>query len=344
MWIYDLDADTTRQLTDYDGTDNQPVWVGDTIYFASDREEGRLNLFSYDVASGAIGKVTDHEDFDVLWPSAGPEQIVYESGGFLYRYQPATGASEKISLDVTGDFRGTMPRTEKVSGLIHSATLSPTGKRALLTARGDVFTVPAEHGVVRNLTRTPGVREMAASWSPDGRWVAYLSDRTGEYEVWVRARDGSGDERQLTRDGDTWLFAPAWSPDSKKIAFGDRHQRLRWIDVASGAIADVDTSNANDITDYRWSPDSRWLVYTKVGETQFSSVYLHSLDGGESHRVTDEFTNDYQPVFGSRGPLPLLSLRSGLEPDVQRLRVQTSSTPTRPGCTPPRSRPMARRS
>ncbi|RMG48558.1 MAG: protease [Acidobacteria bacterium] len=301
VWIFDLETMKARQLTDYPGTDNQPLWVGDTIYFTSDREDGRLNLYAYDLTTGDVRKVTHHRDFDVLWPSAGPERIVYECGGYLYRFDPATGESTRIPIRLTGDFAGTLPRLRRVDRQIRSASLSPHGKRALFGARGEIFTVPAEHGPPRNLTRSPGVREISPAWSPDGKWVAYLSDRSGEYEIYIRPQDGSGPERRLTRDGDTWRFPPVWSPDSRKIAFADKRQRLRLLDVETGKITDVDRSTRADIRTYRWSPDSRYLVYTKLEASHFSSIYVYDVELKKVSRLTDEMTNDYDPVFDPEG-------------------------------------------
>jgi tricorn protease len=300
VWIFDLESGAAEQITEFEGTDNQPTWVGDMIYFTSDRDR-RLNLYAYDTASRETRQVTHHEDFDVLWPSAGPEQVVYECGGFLYRFDPEEGTSVQIPIQISGDFLNTMPRFRDVRENISSASLSPSGKRALLGARGEVFTAPAEKGEVRNLTRTASVREMDPTWSPDGRWIAYLSDRSGEYEIYTRAQDGSGEERQVTHDGDTWRFPPRWSPDGTRLAFGDKKQRLRYVDVESGSVVDVDTSEGNDIQDYRWSPDSRWLVYTKVDEAFLSSIYVYSLEQERVHRLTDDLTNDYQPVFDPEG-------------------------------------------
>jgi len=301
VWIYDLNRHSAEAITDYEGTDNQPVWVGDTVYFTSDREDGRLNLFAYDIATRKTQKVTSHEDFDVLWPSAGPKQVVYECGGYLYRFDPDSTTSFLVPIEVTGDFLGRMTRFENVSERIGGGAISPTGKRVVFGARGDIFTVPAKDGVVRNLTRTPGIREFRPAWSPDGRWIAYLSDRTGEYELYVRAHDGSGEERRITTDGDTWRFEPLWSPDSKKLAFGDTKLRLRYVDVETGETVDVDTGQFAPIRRYRWSPDSNWLVYGKVGEARFSSIFVYSLEDGRVQQLTDDFTNDYNADFDPKG-------------------------------------------
>ena len=301
VWIYDLKRDAAEQLTDYPGTDNQPLWVGDTVYFTSDREKGRLNLFAYDLKTKQTKQVTFHQDFDVLWPSAGAEAIVYECGGYLYRFDPRAGKSQQVHVELAGDFAQTVPYFKAVASQINDAGLSPSGKRALFEARGDLFTVPAEHGEVRNVTLTPGIREIEPSWSPDGRWVAYLSDRSGEYEIYVRAPDGIGAERRVTNDGDVWRYAPVWSPDSSKLAYADTRQRLHYVAVDGGKSTDVDHAEFADITQYGWSPDSRWLVYTKTEETQFSSIYVYGIETRKSERLSTGLTNDQTPVFDPGG-------------------------------------------
>ena len=301
VWIYDLKNDTSEQITDFAGTDNQPVWIGDTIYFTSDRGGWQLNLFAYEVKSKQVRQVTNHDTFDVLWPSGDDRRIVYENGGYIYLFDPATTQTRQVPVQVSGDFRNTVPYFKNVTEDITAMGVSATGKRAVIGARGDVFTVPAEKGEIRNLTDTPGVREMDPSWSPDGRWVAYLSDRSGEYELYVRPGDGSGEERRVTKDGKGWRFPPLWSPDSKKIAFGERNRHLFWVDVATGKVTDVDRNERGDITDYRWSPDSRWLTYTKAGETLMPSVWVYSLDAKKATRLTSDFTAESEPVFDPQG-------------------------------------------
>ncbi|MDJ0751123.1 MAG: DPP IV N-terminal domain-containing protein, partial [Woeseiaceae bacterium] len=253
VWIYDLENSTSTQLTDNPATDHQPLWVGDDIFFTSDRDY-TLNLYRY-TAEGSEA-VTTHDDFDVLWASAGPRAVVYENGGWLYRFDPASGESRKLSITVGGDRPATLPKVVEGADFIESADLSRAGNRVLVTARGDVFSVPAENGPIRNITRTPNAREIAATWSPDGTQIAYLSDATGEYEIWVRPV-GGGDARRITNDGDIWRFAPVWSPDSSMLMFGDKKQRLNVVNVGNGRVTVVDTSVHNDITDYSWSPDSR---------------------------------------------------------------------------------------
>ncbi|MBK5259986.1 MAG: PD40 domain-containing protein [Thermoanaerobaculia bacterium] len=302
VWIYDLANNKAEQITNDPATDNQPVWVGDNIYFTSDREGGKLNLWSWDAKARTPRRVTSHTDFDVLWPSSDRSQIVYESGGSIWRFDPATSRAERIPIRVFGDFRNTLPYFKNVRGNVDWFTISPTGARALLGARGDVFTVPAKNGEIRNITQTPGVREMNPAWSPDGKWVVYLSDRSGDaYELYVRPVDVAGEERQLTRGAKSWRFAPAWSPDSKMLAFSDKERELQILDVASGAVTSVDRGEFDDITYYRWSPDSRWIAYTKTNQSQFNVIHVYSVPDRKVHRLTSGLTDDQSPVFDPKG-------------------------------------------
>jgi tricorn protease len=303
IWIYDLAANTSEQITTYDGTDNQPVWLGDTIYFTSDRAaDQKLNLWAYDVRTKQQTQVTTHDRYDVLWPSGGPAGVVYENGGWIYRFDPATAKTARVDIHVAGDLRKTLPMTRTVKSEIQSIESSPTGRRALIEAHGEVFTAPAKEGEIRNLTSTPGVREVSPTWSPDGRTIAYLSDRTGEYEIYVRPADGSGAERRVTTDGGVWRFPPAWSPDSKKLAYGDKSQRLRMVTLATGATVDVDKGQFDDLTTYRWSPDSRWLAYEKQSPaTRLSAIWIYSVDDGKTHQLTSGQASDTEPIFDPRG-------------------------------------------
>ncbi len=300
IWIYDLEGNSAEQITEDPAIDQQPVWIGDTIYFASNRDRV-INLFAYSLATRATRKTTSHDVFDVLWPSGDGSRIVYENGGWIYLFDPATGSSGRVSIRVEGDLPHTLPYFKNVTEDVDAMAVSPTGKRAALTARGDVFTVPAEKGEIRNLTLSPGVREMNATWSPDGRWLAYLSDRTGEYEIYVLPADGSGQERRVTTGGRIWRFPPQWSPDSKKLAFSDKDRKLQWVDVASGKVKEADQSAQGDITDYKWSPDSRWLAYTKTGETQLPAIWLYALDEGKARQLTSGFTAEAEPTWSPDG-------------------------------------------
>jgi tricorn protease len=307
VWIYDLAANKAEQITNNPYTDNQPLWVGNSIYFTSDRpdagqkEAGRLNLYAYDLTSKQTRKVTNHTQYDALWPSADRTQVVYENGGFIHRFDSATGRDERVPIRVYGDFGNTVPYFRNVKDNIESYSLSPSGARALMVARGEAFSVPAKEGEIRNFTETPGIRERDATWSPDGKWLAYLSDRGGDYEIYVRPADAPGTERQLTRDSKSWRFTPVWSPDSKMLAYSDKDQLLQIVSVADGKVTRVDHDEFGDITHYRWSPDSKWLTYTKLNEARFSSIYVYSLGEAKAHQLTSGRTNDSEPVFDPKG-------------------------------------------
>ena len=301
IWTFDLEAMVSNRLTEWAGSDNFPMWHGDTIYFTSDREH-TLNIFAYDQATGATRKVTDFDEYDVLWPSLGTDAIVFMNGGWLYRLDLATEQVEKIPVTIDAGLTSTLPRWEDVSDNIDVVDVSPGGNRAVFEARGDLFSVPAKNGATRNLTNTQGIRESAPRWSPDGRWIAYYSDATGEMELYVREQDGSGEPRQLTRGGSEWRFPAEWSPDSKKLAFGDSDRQLRVLDVAGGALSLADTDSQGFIDTYRWSPDSKWLVFEKAHpETRLPGLAVYSLASDEVQLLGDGLTVDFSPAWDPDG-------------------------------------------
>ena len=234
--------------------------------------------------------------------AAAPQGWCTRTAGTSTVVDPSSGQSTRVDIRVAGDLRKTVPTTRAMKSEIQSMELSPTGKRALIEAHGDVFTAPAKEGEIRNLTSTPGIRETAPTWSPNGRTIAYLSDRSGEYEIYVRPADGSGEERRVTTDGDTWRFPPAWSPDSRLLAYADTSQRLRVVTVATGATVDVDRGRFSALTTYRWSPDSRWLAYVKQPEsTRLSAIWVYSVDEGKAQQLTSGNAADSEPVFDPLG-------------------------------------------
>ncbi len=300
VWVYDLAASTSRQITNWRGLDQNPAWVGDRIYFASDRDY-TLNLYAVAPAGGEPVQLTRFDDFDVLWTSGGPDAVVFEQGGWIWRYDAGAGEAVKVPIRVAADLPDALPRYRKVAAQIESFDLSPKGERALFGTRGEVFTVPAKHGEPRNLSRTPAEREISVSWSPDGRTIAYLSDASGEYELYVRAQDGSGTPRRITRDGDVWRYPPVWSPDGKKLAFADKRVRLRYEELDSGRVVEVDSATFDDLTQYVWSPDSAWIAYTKTDATRLSSIWAYSLASGKTFQLTGDQANESSPAFDPKG-------------------------------------------
>ncbi len=300
VWLYDFAAKRSERITTWEGTDSFPMWWGDAVYFTSDRER-TLNLFRTDLKSKETRKLTSFTEFDVLWPSLGDGRIVFMNGGVLWSLDLATEKVSKIPVTLGSDLAATVPAFKDVSGNVSGAAISPSGARVVLDARGDLYSVPAKDGATRPLTSGSAVRERDPAWSPDGKWIAYLSDETGEYELWIRPQAGSGAPRRLTTDGAPWKHAPVFSPDGKTIALGDRTQRLRVVDVASGKVTEVDRSGFEDIDVYTFSPDSRWLVYEKSHATRLPGLWAASLDGGKPFPLGDGLTADFSPAFSADG-------------------------------------------
>jgi tricorn protease len=297
--IYDLKNNAVDQViphTDY--TDTFPMWHGNTIYFTSDRgPEHRLNLYSYDQGSKQVEQLTKFVDFDVMWPSLGPDAIIFENGGYLYTFDLQARQPKKLTIYVSGERDQAMKHWVNASRHITDFDISPDGKRAAIAARGEVFTVPAKEGSTRNLTHSPGVRERRVAWSPNGQWIAYVSDRTGEDEIYISPQDGLGGEEQITSGHKGFMFPPAWSPDSSKIAWADKDLKLWYIDVKEKKPLEVDRGKYGEIQNYSWSPDSKWIAYDKGLESGYAVVYLYSLADRKITAVTSTLNNSYAPVF-----------------------------------------------
>ncbi len=300
IWLYDFVKNEAAKLTEYEGTDAFPMWHGDKIYFISDREH-TMNIYSLDLASREISKITNHKEYDVKFPSLGVDSIVYENGGYLYVLDLNTEKSNRIKVTVPSDHSWRRTRYVNASRNIRYYNVSSTGKRAIFGARGEIFTVPAEKGEVRNLTNTSGIRERSPAYSPDGKLVAYLSDKSGEYEIYTIKSDGTGEETQITKGLGNYPWLIHWSPDSKKLLFHDESYQLYYVDIDAKKIVVIDEDPLFDISSYSWAGDSRWVAYTKNNTVGFSSIYLYNIDEGVSHKVTDDMHNDYNPVFDPGG-------------------------------------------
>lgn len=300
LWIYDLENSHSEQITDFDGTDQIPVWHEDKIYFASDRDL-TLNMYSYDLNSKEIEQITEHSEFDVMWPSGSNGKIVYENGGYLYKLDANTGEYEKVTVNINFDNPNIIEEFKNVKDNIHSFDISPSGKRAIFGARGDIFTVPSEHGQIRNITQTQGVREIYPSWSPDGKYLTYISDDSGEYELYLKENKEGAEPKKITNNSSAWKYKAHWSPDSKKMIYFDRTLELKLIDVQTGSEIVVDKSVMSELRNFSFSPDSKWVTYSKAADNGNDALWVYNIEKKEKYKVTDDTFNDRSPVFSKDG-------------------------------------------
>lgn len=302
IWIYDFETKKIENITNNEALDIIPMWSGNKIYFISDRDANkRMNLYSYDLTSKETKQLTTFSDYDIKFPSLGNDAIVFENGGYIYRFDLVLQKADKVPVQIDDDMNGGRSGIVKVGDQTTNYEISPDGKRALFGARGDIFTVPAKYGSVRNITNSPGVHDRNSKWSPDGKWIAYISDATGEDEIYIEPQDGSAPPTQLTKNSDNYKYQILWSPDSKKILWADRAQRLRYLDVETKTIHEVTSSKAFEFNDYSWSPDSKWITYVKPEDDWMSRVYIYSLENGKENDVTDKWYTSGQPTFSSDG-------------------------------------------
>lgn len=312
IWIYDFKTKELKNITENPAQDIIPMKRGDKVYYISDRD-GRMNLYAYDLKSGNTKKITNFTDYDVKFPSLGADHIAFSNGGYVYLTDIATETTKKIDIQIAEDFPGVRSSYENVGGKIASYEISPDGKRALFSARGDIFSVPADKGMTKNLTETPGVHERNPKWSPDGEWIAFVSDESGEDEVYVVKPDGSG-KKQLTKNAKSYRFELKWSPDSKKLLNADKAMRLCVIDIEKGGEKEIAKSKAWEIRDFTWSPDGKWVAYTDYAKNEIRVIYLYSLENGETYQATDEFFNSSSPAFTPDGKYLLFASNRTFNP------------------------------
>jgi len=309
VYLYDFASGEQRNLSNFAGSDGVPMWLGDKIYFASDRD-GTLNIHSVDPQTGAVEQLTRHAEYDVRRPSGSGDRIVYELGGTLWTLDVAAKKTGPVPVEIRSDVPEARPAWVDVKGFIQDIGISPAGKRALVVARGEVFTVPREHGPVRNLTNDSGARDKDAAWSPDGARIAYLSDKSGEYEIWLADPLGREEPQRLTSHVDGYRHTLRWSPDGKKIAFADQTLALCVLDVATRQVTKLDKAeyenmdislDVKDIYDFAWSPDSCFVAYSKMNRDLVTQVYIAEIGTGKIHCVSSGLFNDFQPAFSVDG-------------------------------------------
>lgn len=309
IWLFNLKTKQSRRITKWEGTDSFPMWAGQTVFYLSDEgEEHRLNLWSFNIATSERRQVTRFSKYDVKWPSVGPGpdgkgEIVFQNGPELHLLNCATGQSRVVKVTVPGAKPKLRSQVIDVSKSISGGDISPSGKRVALEARGDIWTAPVKNGSPRNLTRTSGAAERSPSWSPDGRWIAYFSDATDEYELYITQSDGKGETRKLTDGGKAFRYNPVWSPDSNHIAFTDKAGAmwLHSIESAETKVFDQDPWARN--VSMNWSHDSAWITYAKAldARTPKSAVWVYDVANNKTHQLTSGFFNDSSPVFDRKG-------------------------------------------
>ncbi|KAB2649437.1 MAG: PDZ domain-containing protein [Verrucomicrobiota bacterium] len=303
VWIYDFKTKALENITnDREHSQNiVPMWGPDNkIYFISDRD-GRMNLFSYDLESKQTNQYTHFKDFDIKFPSLGGNVIVFEEAGVVWKFDLKSAIAAPVTVSIKEDFVASRGGLTNVSHFVTSVRPASDGNRVVVVARGDIFSVPVKHGPVRNLTDTSAAHEKGASWSPDGKWIAYVSDATGETELYVRAQDGRSTALQITQGADTDYFTPQWSPDSKKLLWGDRNQRLRYVDIQTKTVTEINKNLSSEYHQYTWSPDSNWIAYTQPEDFGESTIHLYSLVSKQDVEASEKWYEASSPCFSDDG-------------------------------------------
>lgn len=306
IWLARMSDSAIERVPQAGGSDRAPAWMGDTVYFISDRgsRTGTTSIFAYDTRAKSVSPVVANEGLDIKSLSAGPDALVYEQFGTIFLLDPKTRSTKQVPIRVGADFLGVRARYEPAGESIRNGRISPGGARAVFEARGDIITVPGEKGDPRNLTRTPGIMERDPAWSPDGKSIAYFSDESGEYSLMIRDQRGDRPARKIDMGEPTFYYAPVWSPDSTKVAYADRRLNLWYVDVTSGTRVKVDTNPVgftDAVLEPRWSPDSRWIAYARHLPNLVRAVFVHSVDTKKSSQITDGLSDVVHPVFDRSG-------------------------------------------
>jgi len=300
IWIYDYKTKKIENITNNIAQDIQPMWSGDNIYFISDRDR-IMNLFVYNTSTKQTRKLTNFNDYDIKFPSIGKDAIVFEQAGFIHIFDLKTEKVNKINIIINEDMLGSRPQLKDASKFINNYSISSDGNRVAIGARGDIWTLPAKKGITKNISSTSGVHERNVAWSPNGKFLAFISDATGEDEIYIQKQDGSEKPIQITSNADTYKYQILWSPDSKKIAWYDKMNRLQFVDIETKVITIIDRAVSGEISDFTWSPDSKWIAYSRPEKMAKSRIYLYSLNSKINTPVTDGWYDCFEPSFSNNG-------------------------------------------
>ena len=323
IWIWDPKAGKVENVTSNVAQDIFPMWIGDEIFFASDRDM-IMNLFSYNTKTKETVKVTSFDQYDVKFPSTDGRTIVFENGGYIYRFNPADRSCVQVPVRLSSDVVYSRTERRKVGDRPSAYSLSPDGNRAVLSARGEIFDVPVGKGVTRNLSRSAGSNDRGAVWSPDGKWIAWIGDGTLETEIYLYDVEKGGAPAQLTQNTDTYIRSLQWSPDSRHILYGDRKNRLVELEVPSGSRRVVMTCPEAELRGVSYSPDSKWITYTRPAKNEMGVVYVFNLVSGKEYPVTERWYNSASPVFSSDGKY--LIFRSDRDMNPQYSNIEWNFT------------------
>ena len=329
--VMNLADHSVERLPWNNSNDTLPMWIGDTIYFLSDRNF-TTNLFAYHEGTKEVTQLTHHDDFDIMTVSAGPDAIVYEQAGYVYLVDAKSGKTQRVDIQVTGDFPWARTQFKKVASMIRSSALSPTGARAAFEARGEIFTVPAEKGDYRNLTQSSGAHDRSPAWSPDGSQLAWLSDASGEYQLMLGDPLGVTTPRAIALPSTAFFSAPAWSPDGTQILLQDNHRNLWSIEIGSGKATKIDTDNYPDPArsfDAIWSPDSKWVAYSKNLPSRLRAIFIYSLADKKSHQITDGMADSISPAFDAGGKYLYFMASTNYGPSTGWLEMSSIDRPVR---------------
>ena len=310
--VYDFKSGDVEKITDNPAQDIIPMWIDNEIYYLSDRDR-TMNLFAYNTETKATRKVTNFTDYDIKFPSHSDRYIVFEKGGYIYLFDVKAQESKKLTIHIANDQPWARNDWKDASKIIRSGTLSPNGERIVFSARGDVWSVPASNGITHNLTATSGINERNAQWSPDGKHIAYISDATGEFEIYLMNQDGSEKPVQLTNGDKTYIFNLDWSPDSKKILFHNKNRELSYIDIDTKKVTVIETSDRSTQFSYNWSPDSKWITYTRP-QADMTVIRLYNLDDKKSYEVTEGWYDSSRPSFSRDGKYLLFTSARDFNP------------------------------
>ncbi|MGH9947270.1 MAG: S41 family peptidase, partial [Pyrinomonadaceae bacterium] len=305
IWIGNLADSSVEEIPRQNSNDYVPMWIDDRIFFLSDRNGRNTTLYSYNTKGGKVTEAVANTGLDIKSASEGPGGIVYEQFGSIWIYDTGSNKASKVDVSLNGDLPEVRPRFERVASRIQNVALSPTGARAVFEARGEILSVPAEKGNARNITNSPGVADRDPAWSPDGKWIAYFSDESGEYALHLRDQTGMGEVKKVSLGNpSSYFYSPKFSPDSKKILFTDKRLNLWYLDVEKGSMTKVDTNpfeNPFLVLDPEWSPDSKWIVYTKQLKNRLCAVHVYSLDMSKATQLTDGLSDARYAVFDRNG-------------------------------------------